>query len=1057
MKFGYFILFYLVLAISNSLFSQHDDIVIQKGHSGAIHQAVISKDKKYIVSASADFLIKLWDITTGKEMRTFVGHTADVNSAAITSNNKKIVSGSDDRMIKIWDTETGKELKNLELSGYGVNQVLISADDKYFVASTSNLQIWDLEMGFMIREIEFPEGFNSGSPVVLSEDGKFILGFPLSYGSNITPVWDFKTGKLLASFPKALYSENEVIISRENNYSLTLTNQKFTLKEINTGLESIIPQYFQDKSYSVDYSGYVKWKNAENSFDFYNSSSILVQSFESKASIYSQAEISSDAKLMLTLNNENTLQMLDFSLCKPLYSFEKPNNNEVITSFDISNDNTLGVFATNRGRINLFSAVSGNVIFQYTENQEDIASVVFCPTGEKLAVGTKDKSLLILNLNLKQPQTLTLNKKILFDEEIKKIEFSNNGKFMAVYSSSKIALLDAQTFNIFFTQTQKAAYSLAFSPKDDYLAIGGEGEITVIDIEERDVFLLLLTDKGMDNQQYLGLDHSGRTGAWDKEDASIANTINFSKNGNLIITANNDNTVQVWDWQRGKRSKIYRYHTDNVVFASLTDDNKNIISASTDMTAQIYNTETQSYTAFMSHKNATDWITFNSDGYWDASQYGGDLVAYVKGMSCWNIDQFAITSNRPDLILKNLPFDDKFTAQHFYAQYLKRLKKLGLTEQTIVKEPHTPQCSITNINNKDGKASLSFSFSDSKYNVVSYNIFINNVPIYNGRGKKLIPARKFQLTESVELLKGENKIEISCYNDKGNESIRALAYLNVEQEKQPSLYYLGFGVSLYKNTGYNLDYAAKDIEDMANVFKDMEGNKFEKTFVKTYVNQEVTEENIRKSKEFLANARPEDVFVLHIAGHGMHERTSNADYYFLVHASDTNSLEKSAVRFEAFEELLDGIAPRKKLFLMDACESGEKESDEIYASAQQGQGLKFRGFINPNQNAQSEQVLKSVFQKDRYIYNDLSRRTGSIVFSSSKGGELSAEQSDYQNGLFTEHIINAFTNNAADNNKDGKISIDELRDYVYQNVVKDSNNKQHPTIDRDNIYQRFNF
>ena len=80
-----------------------------------------------------------------------------------------------------------------------------------------------------------------------------------------------------------------------------------------------------------------------------------------------------------------------------------------------------------------------------------------------------------------------------------------------------------------------------------------------------------------------------------------------------------------------------------------------------------------------------------------------------------------------------------------------------------------------------------------------------------------------------------------------------------------------------------------------------------------------------------------------------------------------------------------------------------------------------------------------------------------IVLSSSKGGEFSYEKVELENGLFTEEIINSMTKKDADKDNNEIISTDELRDYVMEAVPKISNNLQHPTVDRDNIYQKFSF
>jgi hypothetical protein len=59
---------------------------------------------------------------------------------------------------------------------------------------------------------------------------------------------------------------------------------------------------------------------------------------------------------------------------------------------------------------------------------------------------------------------------------------------------------------------------------------------------------------------------------------------------------------------------------------------------------------------------------------------------------------------------------------------------------------------------------------------------------------------------------------------------------------------------------------------------------------------------------------------------------SAADYYFATYEVDPKKRTETAARFDVVEDLLTGIRPRKKLFLMDTCESGEREKDEMAPS-----------------------------------------------------------------------------------------------------------------------------
>jgi len=85
-------------------------LYIGLGHSSYSTSVAITPDGKYIVSGSRNETIKLWDIKSGEEIRTFEGHSDYVTSVAITPDGKYIVSGSWEGTIKLWDINSGEEI-----------------------------------------------------------------------------------------------------------------------------------------------------------------------------------------------------------------------------------------------------------------------------------------------------------------------------------------------------------------------------------------------------------------------------------------------------------------------------------------------------------------------------------------------------------------------------------------------------------------------------------------------------------------------------------------------------------------------------------------------------------------------------------------------------------------------------------------------------------------------------------------------------------------------------------------------------------------------------------
>lgn len=63
----------------------------------------ISPDSKYIVSASKEGNIKIWNPETGVLISSLIGDEQGVTSLTVSADGKFIVSGCWDNTIKIWN------------------------------------------------------------------------------------------------------------------------------------------------------------------------------------------------------------------------------------------------------------------------------------------------------------------------------------------------------------------------------------------------------------------------------------------------------------------------------------------------------------------------------------------------------------------------------------------------------------------------------------------------------------------------------------------------------------------------------------------------------------------------------------------------------------------------------------------------------------------------------------------------------------------------------------------------------------------------------------------
>ena len=225
-----------------------------KGHTQSVSSVCLTD--RYLATGSHDSTAKLWDVESGKVVRTFKGHTSSLNSVSLT--DKYLATGGNDSTAILWDLKSGKVLRTVK---HDWQVTSVSLKDKYLATGSwdKSTKVVDLRTGKLIhtfighdqwvlsvafkREIQEVDMDRSMWPVVhfLGDEKKLntvVLALILRYwfqrrkerylatGSQdcTAKVWDLNSGKV-----ERTYAYDPVL-------NVQVTSVSLTDKHLATGL-----------------------------------------------------------------------------------------------------------------------------------------------------------------------------------------------------------------------------------------------------------------------------------------------------------------------------------------------------------------------------------------------------------------------------------------------------------------------------------------------------------------------------------------------------------------------------------------------------------------------------------------------------------------------------------------------------------------------------------------------------------------------------------------------------------------------------------------------------
>jgi WD40 repeat protein/uncharacterized caspase-like protein len=198
----------LMYGIARAQEPSRPTLLIQNEQEKRVESIAFSPDGKMLASGNWDSTLKLWDVSSGQLIRSFVGHDGQVWSVAFSSDGKMLASvGNFDHTIKLWDVGSGRLIRSLA----GDSSSIAFSPDGKMLASASvdkTVKFWDVSSGRLIRS--FVGHSNGVVSVAFSPDGKTLASGSGSkmFAPKLAPwstdktvkLWDVGRGNLIRSF-----------------------------------------------------------------------------------------------------------------------------------------------------------------------------------------------------------------------------------------------------------------------------------------------------------------------------------------------------------------------------------------------------------------------------------------------------------------------------------------------------------------------------------------------------------------------------------------------------------------------------------------------------------------------------------------------------------------------------------------------------------------------------------------------------------------------------------------------------------------------------------------
>ena len=525
------------------------------GHTSGINAVAVTPDGLLAISASADRTLKVWDLATGRELRSLVGHTDSVVGVAVTPDGS-VVSASADDTLKVWDLATGQELRSLVGHTSGVNAVAVTPDGQTAISASSDgtLKSWDLSTGHVRRtlvrhgppRVAPATGQPTVSGVAVTPDGKFAFSASRPFHESIIELWDLQTGdqrptrmsESVSSNGAMAIDQRKVRASWGNVRGVAVTADRRVLCASSDGTLKL-------------------WEPDGHR---------AIQILRGHADEVSGVAVTADGLLAVSASRDRTLKVWDLSMGPDSRNGE--GHLGAVNRVAASSDGTLAVSASADGTLKVWDLGTGRLLRTLEGHYAGVNGVALTPDGALAVSASDDETLNVWDL----ATGAVVRTFASHNEEVKDVAVTPDGllaisasrddtlQVWEIATGRKLRTLRGHHYvvqGVAVTSDGRFAVSASSDPAIKVWDLATGAEIRTIE---------------------------SRTGA--------VHGVAVTPDGRLIVSTGWGRTLTVWDFATGQQVRVLEGHEARVTGVAVTPDSRFAVSTGRDRTVKVWDLAT---------------------------------------------------------------------------------------------------------------------------------------------------------------------------------------------------------------------------------------------------------------------------------------------------------------------------------------------------------------------------------------------------------------------------------------------------------------------------------